>query len=306
MTWMRKAMAVAAVLMVGLAIAPAVRATCNPPQPGQFVGNLGFASSVEWTSDDPLASFSYYFVGRPDVNEGDYARVFRDFVTPAGPDETLVLGLDLGGDTPTTGGCPTLVDPTGTTARGVFIMGDSEGTVIVTTVGPGLQWNWDFAAINTTRVGPVFQLPLLERSGSLNPRVLSSERMADDRAEVALSWAAPKIWSDDPTAVIGIAGYSIHQVTVLSGREANDPERSAPRLLQDQDLNPGDTSARVIMDPTPGQDSFLYVRADFDNSGGRGAMGGASARLMTDPALAVPGHGQGKGKGLIKAPGQNR
>jgi len=316
MSWMTKGIRVVATAALAMLVIPAVQAANCPDGSFATIGSAAFMSTIEWNFNDPKADFSYYFVADPTVNEGrlgepdTFRGQFGYLCVDAGTceqlDESFASAINIAANTALgTNNCPLVL----TNRRAVFIFTDSKGSVFVSVdAGTSTDWDFDRAAANSPTISPAFavfgsEARVLTRSGVSRPRITSAVRNADDTATVALAWDPPQVWTDGP-AVIGVGRYDILSQTV-----PNDalPSPDAPLSpVTDADLDSTNTSGRVVLPPTPGMQTYLFVRSEFAGSNGRGGVSGASQNLITDPALALSGQGKGKGKGLTKAPGQNK
>jgi hypothetical protein len=296
---------VAVALAVGYA--PEAYAVCAAGD-SRIIGNTDFGSTIQWNLQDPSADFAYYFVGSPTINEGTFGdpATFRNqFVDLQGPDfnstldESITTGIDIGDPGSGTNGCP----PVGQVLRLVALFSDRRGTTCVSVQNDAgtVIWNFDRAAGGSDLFSPVLELPVLKR-GTMDLRVIGNSRRADGGANVTVSWAPPAC-NTDAAFALGVTGYDILRLVLPHGT-APDSGQGTPELVMG-----GLTanSATVELNPTPGADSYIIVRANLENSGTRMASSSSSDPIITDPGIATPtGPAKGKGKGLEKAPGQNR
>jgi len=302
MNWTKRVVVAVAVGFVAVSLAPQLKADCAPGD-SRFAGSRG-VSSVQWDLKDAAADYAYFMVEAPTVNEGalgdpavfkNIAADLRDFGSTL--DEALVVGesFDLGGAGLGTTGCPAEGQ------RGVFLFSDSHGTTCVSVVGRGFYWDFDTANPNTTPSPGLGEGAFVLTRDASKVEIAGGRRNADETTSVDLSWRPPQCFTDAPFTV-SVTSYNL-LADVVQRTGGTSPSVAGASVIG---TFPGtQTSATVTLPATPGADTFLFIGANLGNSG-RGSISGASSAVVTDPNLALSGKSQGKGKGLIKAPGQNK
>jgi hypothetical protein len=297
MRWTEKGTLAAVVAAVVVGLAPQALAEC-PGGDSRFIGNIDGASTIQWNLDDPSADFSYFFVEAPTVNEGtfDFRANFlnlKEFGSTI--DEAFSSGTDIGALGSGTNGCPA------SGQRIVALFTDRRGTTCISVVDAAdVQWDFGKAAGGSRETSPITGGPVIPRS-EFQVRVVGNSRAADGTANVTVSWGRPSC-NTDASFELNVSGYDLYRLVLPHGTQPDSGQGAPERIMSGLTTN----TTTVNLPGTPGADTYLLVGANLGTSG-RASMSGASAPITTDPALAFPtGPGKGKGKGLEKAPGQNR
>jgi len=297
----------AVLVAAGMLSQPAV-ADCPAGDVSLFFGNLG-GGNVRVNLGDPSAFVHTYIFENAAINQGTAAR--DTWVFDLGDGTAVVFGDWSGGSG--FAGCPYTLevvtlnrDVADENVHQVLVAGDKDGaTLVVAKAGTSIDFPRDinFDAASPTGGGT---LP----TTTLKPRVISARTGAS--VTVELAWDPPVINQDSGSTAVGaalIAGYGIIERRYS---EPSDPVLCSTGTLMstaavpDADGSLIDNHALVVLAQAAGVCSTLSVQANLGVGGGTAPApsftGVASNPIRLTPGLAVPG----KGKGLLKAPGQQK
>lgn len=277
----------ALLLLAGVAQTPAL-ADCIGSS--VFFGNLTGATFFQLDLTDPAASWSAYMFERSTINSGTVPVSSVAFDLGGG---TAVAFSDWGGGIGLVG-CPldlNAVPSDGTidndAAHQVSVFSDSRGSTVLVNGSIGNAFDYDTTFLDGG------QLPV----STVKPRVLNAVTGASITLD--LEWDPPQVLSDALSTSLGAQLVGSFSLFLRSSAGMTE--------LTDLDGSTRDNRARVTFEQSSGTGNVI-VQVNLAGAGGAPSglsfRGVASTDILLTPGLATPG--RGKGKGLEKAPGQNR
>jgi len=262
-----------------------------------FFGNITGLTTVRIDLTDPSATWATYMLQDPTINQGPVlvGQVAVDLGEFGGEPGTAFVfqdwaaGLGMIGCPLTLNAVPADLVIDNDPANEVFVFSDSKNgaTIVIVQSADGNQFNFD----TTSATGGELARAVMK------PRVLRASTSAAC-VDVELSWDAAVINQDALSAAVAanlLRGYRIFETRTGSGAGTGE--------VADSDGSTTDTHALVCLAKgTNATDtSTLTVGADLAGGTGIGATAhGAASSPIMNSGLAVPG----RGKGLLKAPGQ--